>query len=178
MNQSSLSRSRWLHASWFALAIAIFSSLWLVVMTVTGWYRDPGRMEIALAVPVVEVILLVLACRQARRDGSTILASVALCLVVTLVAAVLSAGFAFAYTSTRANYFNDVRQAHAEGLRRAGQTEAEIATIMATHQIGTPKGLALNRFRNTVVFGVIGTLAGVALLAIGKAGSKGSKGTR
>jgi len=164
MNQSPLSRSRMLHAFWFALAIALFSSVWLVVMTVTGWYRDPDRMELAVVVPIVEVILLVLASRQARRDGCTILARAGLCIAVTLVAALLSAGFAFAYTTNRANYFNDLRQVHAEGLRRDGKTEAEIATLMANHQIATPNGFALNRFRNTVVFGVIGTLVGLAVV--------------
>jgi hypothetical protein len=77
-----MSRTSLLHASGFALAIAIFASAWLVVMTVTGWYRDPGRMEFAMAVPIVEVILLVLAARQARRDGCTVGTRVALCLAV------------------------------------------------------------------------------------------------
>ena len=162
MSRSSLSRSHLLRALWFALAIAIFSSVWLVVMTVTGWYRDLDRMELAIAVPIVEVILLALACRQARRHGSTLLASLALGLLITLVAALLSAGFASAYTSTRDSYFTDLQQAHAEGLRRSGMTEAEIATSMANHQVSTPKGFALNRFRNVALFGVIGTLVGVA----------------
>ena len=165
MDQSSFARSRVLHATWFALAIAIFSSVWLVVMTMTGWFRDPDRMEIAIAVPIVEVILLVLACRQARRDGCTILGTVGLCVAVTLVAAVLSAGFAYAYTGSQVNYFTDLNRAHSEGLRRAGKTEAEISTMTASHPIGTPKGLALNRFRNIVVFGVIGTLLGTAVFA-------------
>jgi Protein of unknown function (DUF4199) len=165
---SRISRNAVLHALWFALAITIFSSLWLVVMTGTGWYSDPDRMEIALAIPIVEVILLVLASRQARRDGCTILATVALCLGITLAAATLSAGFAYAYTANQSDYFTSLNQAHAEGLRRAGKSEAEIATMVANHQIGMPKGFALNRFRNMVVFGVIGTLAGAAVAAIRK----------
>lgn len=46
---SRISRNAALHALWFALAITIFASLWLVIMTVTGWFRDPDRMEMALA---------------------------------------------------------------------------------------------------------------------------------
>lgn len=170
MSRSSISRRSLVHASWFALAIAVFSSVWLAVMTMTGWYRDPDRMEIAIAVPIVEVALLVLACRQLRRDGCTILASAALCVAVTLAAALLSAGFTFAYTSSQDNYFTYVNQAHAEGLRRTGKTEAEVAAMMATHQLATPKGAALNRFRNTVVFGVIGTLLGVVVTALTRKG--------
>jgi len=161
MSSNSLSRSPALRATGFALAIAIFSSVWLVVMTATGWYRDPDRMEIAIAVPIVEVILLVVACWQARRDGWTISRRLFLCVAITLLAAVLSAGFAYAYTKSQENYFTHVQQAHADGLRRMGKTDAEIATMLATHPIGTPKGFALNRFRNTIAFGVIGTLVGL-----------------
>ena len=166
MDQSSFARSRVLHAMWFALAIAIFSSVWLVVMTVTGWFRDPDRMEIALAVPIVQVILLMLAGRQARRDGYTMLGAIGLCVAVTLVAAVLSAGFAYVYTGSQVNYFTDLNQAHTEGLRRASKAEAEIATMTASHPIGTPKGFALNRFRNIAVFGVLGTILGAAAFAL------------
>lgn len=162
MNQHSRSRSLILRALSFALAIAFFSSVWLVVMTATGWYRDPDRMEIAIAVPIVEVILLVIASRYAWRDGWTAGRRISLCAVATVVAAILIAGFAYIYTSRQDQYFNNIQQAHAEGLRQAGKTDAEIATMMTAHSIGTPKGFALNRFRNTIVFGVLGTLVGLA----------------
>jgi len=61
-------------------------------MTVTGWYRDPERMEIAIVVPIVEVILLVIASRQAQREGWTVSRRIALCGVITLAAAILVAG--------------------------------------------------------------------------------------
>ena len=155
-----------LRALWFALAIAAFSAVWLVVMTVTGWYRDPGMMEVALAVPIVEVILLVLFSWQARRDGKPLLTRLSLCIAITIVAAILSAGFAYAYTSRQENYFVHVREAHAEGLRQAGRTDAEIAAALANHQLATPKALAMNRLRNTIVFGVIGTVLGLLVTLV------------
>ena len=106
-----------------------------------------------------------LACRQARRDGCTIPQTIGLSILIVLVAAVLSAGFAYTYTGSKANYFTDLNQGHAEGLRREGKTEAEIAAMTASHAIGTPKGFALSRFRNAAVFGVIGTLLGAAVFA-------------
>ena len=155
-----------LRALWFALAIAAFSAVWLVVMTVTGWYRDPGMMEVALAVPIVEVILLVLFSWQARRDGKPLLTRVSLCIAITIVAAILSAGLAYAYTSRQENYFVHVREAHAEGLRQAGRTDAEIAAALANYQLATPRALAMNRLRNTIVYGVIGTLLGVLVTLV------------
>lgn len=158
-----MSRGSVLHAMSFALALAILACVWLVVMTVTGWYHDPDRMEIAIVVPIAEVVLLVLACRQLRRDGCSSMQRLALCIAIVLVAALLSAGFAYVYTANRDGYFMRLQQAHAEGLQRAGKTDAEIVAALANHPIDTPGGFARNRFRNMIVFGIIGTLAGLAI---------------
>jgi len=151
----------------FAVAIAAFSAIWLVVMTMTGWYRDADRMELGIVVPIVEVVLLVFASVWLRRNGCSLGRWIGLGLGITLLAAILSAAVARLYTSTQPDFFSSLQRAHAEGLRQAGRTDAEIAAMPANHRIATPNGFAANRFRNTIVFGIAGTIVG-ALAGIGR----------
>jgi hypothetical protein len=143
----------------YGVLIAVLCGIWELVMGVTGWYRDPALMNIFYAVIVIQIVLMFkgLSITAAERTyGGQVIAGVLMSFVAGLLIILIS----LLFTSVMyPHYFEEVRSAIAEGMRRRGMGEAEInAEISAMSAVQSPIANAMAGFFGTVATGFAASL--------------------
>ena len=144
--------------------IGVLCGVWMFVMGVTGWYKDPVMTAAFFAVILIEIGGLYWGLKrtaaQGRGYGGQVLAGTAM----ALVAGVIIIGASLLFTTVAfPDYFQELEAAHRQTLAAQGMDDAAIdAAVLANASGNTPIGNALMGFFGTLVTGVVAS----ALIAI------------
>ncbi len=142
------------------LWIGVLCGLWILVMGITGWYKDPVWANMFWMVIVIQIGVLVWMLRGTEATGARYGRQVANGTMMSLAAGIILFGISLLYTLVLyPHYFEEIRAAHAELLRSQGKSEADIAQVLqATSATQTPLLQALSGLIGTVVTGLLASL--------------------
>ena len=139
------------------LAIGVLCAIWMFVMGLTGWYKDPAKAGAFFLVVVIEVVVLIWGLRRTAAQGRTYSGQVVAGTMMALIggAVIIAASLLFT-TVAFPGYFQDLEAGYRGMLQQQGRTEAEIAAEIAAWSPGqTPLRQAINGFVGTFVTGVV-----------------------
>lgn len=133
---------------------------WTFVMGFTGWYKDPTKLSLFFLVIPIQIVVVLMCLSATAKLGAGYGRQVGNGLVLSGVASVLI--FAGSLVFTRVvfpNYFDDLKQAHAEWLQKEGMTEADVQkTVDAAAEGQTSMSNALQGVAGTLGTGLFTTL--------------------
>ncbi len=140
-------------------AIGVSCSVWMFVMGLTGWYRDPVMLNAFWIVVALEIGLLVWGLRSTaatRGYWGQVGAGTSMAIVggvIIFAASILFTAVVFP------DYLQELRTLQEQMLRDSGMAEADIqARLQAAAAVRTPVMNALQGFVGTVVTGFAASL--------------------
>lgn len=139
------------------LLIGVICSVWMIIMGVAGWYKDPVMMHAFWIVLLIQAGVLIWGLKRTAAEGATFGRLVLAGTLMSLVAGVLLFLFSYLYTTVIfPSYFEDLRLAQIEMLKSAGKTEEEIfREVELASMAQTPLIQAISGFFGTVVTGLV-----------------------
>jgi hypothetical protein len=139
------------------LWIGILCSVWLLVMGVTGWYKDPVMLNAFYLVILIQIGVLIWMLRQTAAAGAAYGRQVVLGTLMSVTAGVFLFFVSLLFTTVLfPHYFEELRTIHEQMLRTQGKTDAEIAQMLeVAASTQTPLFNALSGFLGTTVTGLI-----------------------
>ncbi|HSN98432.1 MAG TPA: DUF4199 domain-containing protein [Candidatus Nanopelagicales bacterium] len=142
-----------------AALIGGLCAAWTFVMGFTGWYKHPTLLNAFWLVVPIQIGVLVWALRRTAPDRGYG-AQVAAGTLISLLAGVLLFGSSLLFTTVVfPHYFEELQAVHAEMLKAAGKTEAEIATeVQAAAAAQTPFMQAFMGLIGTTLTGLVASL--------------------
>jgi len=141
------------------LLIGVLCGIWMFVMGLTGWYKDPVLLNLFFLVIPIEVAGLVWGLRRTAKEGrgygSQVIAGTMIAIVAGVVVIVASLLFT---TLAFPAYFEELEALHRDVLMQQGVPPAQAAQQAADASAGnTPMGQALLGFLGTLVTGIVAT---------------------
>jgi hypothetical protein len=142
------------------LLIGILCAAWMLIMGVTGWYKDPVMLNAFWLVILIQLGVMIWGLRANASTGATLGRLVLAGTLMSVVAAVFLFIFSYVYTTVIfPSYFEDLRMAQMEILRQTGMPEEQVfQQVELTSMMQTPFIQALSGFMGTIVTGVIFSL--------------------
>lgn len=142
------------------LLLGVLTVLWTFVMGWTGWYKDPALLSLFFLVILIQLGVMIWALRITGRAGATYGRQILNGFVLSLVAAVIIFAGSYIFTTVAyPQYFEEIRQVHADMLRAAGTPEAEIETAVAAEaRMQTPFLQAISGVAGTIATGLVFSL--------------------
>lgn len=141
------------------LLLGILVGLWILIMGLTGWYKDPALVSVFYVVILIEIGVLIWALKKTALENTywkqvgrgTLIA--VLGSVIIFFLSILSTTVLFP------NYFSDLQTMQEQMLRQQGRSETEIkAAIDAARVTGTPLVSAIMGVFGTVATGFVASL--------------------
>lgn len=144
--------------------IGVLCGVWMFVMGLTGWYRDPALANAFFLVIVIEIAGLVWGLKRTAAEGRTYGGQILAGTMMATIAGVIIIGCSLLFTTVAfPNYFQELEAIHRQQLAASGMGSAEIeGAIQSAAAMSTPMGNALAGFFGTFVTGVIAS----AIIAI------------
>ena len=137
----------------YGLLLGILIVLWTFIMGFTGWYKDPVLLNLFWVVLLLEIWIVLTALQSTARLGMGYRDQIIVALAVATTAGLLVFAGSLLFTTVAfPKYFEELRAAQENVLRRSGLSEAEIAEqIESMKSQYTPFRQALQGFIGTVV---------------------------
>jgi TM2 domain-containing membrane protein YozV len=139
------------------VAIGVLCSAWMLIVGLTGWYKDPAVN--AYFVPVVtaiEVGCLIWCLRRTAAQGRTYSGQVVAGTQAAIVAGVIIVCASLLFTTVLFPLNQgEAEAAYRHTLQLQGKSEAEIATAVAAAAPQTPMSQAMAGFMGTFMTGVV-----------------------
>lgn len=141
------------------ILIGVLCGVWMFMMGFTGWYKDPGKVNLFFLVIVIEVAGLIWGLRQTAAQGRTYSGQVVAGTLISVIAGIVIIGSSLLFTTVAfPEYFDEVNAISREMMLKEGKSEAEIRDVLtAAAPMQTPLRNALIGFVGTFVTGVIST---------------------
>ena len=141
------------------ILIGLLCAMWTFVMGFTGWYKDPVMLNAFYVVILIEIGVLIWGLKITAA-GKTYGGQVAAGTLMAVIGGLILIGASLLFTTVVfPGYFDELRTVHAEMLRNAGTSEAEIAAELERGaQMQTTMMQAVVGFVGTVLTGVVGSL--------------------
>lgn len=158
------------------LLIGVLCGVWIFVLGLTGWYRDPKLANIFFLVVVIEIAGLIWGLRQTAAEGRSYLAQIVAGTFMSVVAGVviIAASLTFSMVAFP-DYFRELESIERQTLTMQGRTPAEIETALADFRAtATPMSYAMSGFIGTLVTGILAS----AVIAIFWRGGRKEVGGR
>ena len=139
------------------ILIGVMCSLWMFVMGVTGWYKDPSHAGPFFVILGIEVAGLIWGLRQTAAQGRTYSGQVVAGTLMSMIAGLIIVGASLIFTNLAfPEYVEEIAAVNRRVLERQGKPEPEIATeIAAWSDAQTPARQAMNGFFGTFTTGVV-----------------------
>ena len=141
------------------ILIGVLCGVWMFMMGFTGWYKDPGKVNLFFLVIVIETAGLIWGLRQTAAQGHTYIGQVAAGTLMSATAGLVIIGSSLLFTTlVFPEYFEEVNAVSREMMLNEGKSQAEIRDVLAAAApMQTPLRNALIGFIGTFVSGVIST---------------------
>lgn len=161
------------------LMIGVFCTVWMIVMGVTGWYKDPALLNVFYVVILIEIGVLVWGLRKEAATGAGYGALVGRGTMMAVVGAVVIFFGSLLFTTVLfPHYFEEIRLVGEEVMRAQGVAEEEARKILdAQATMQTPIINALTGAIATVITGLVASLI-IALVVRKKTPPEGSAAVR
>lgn len=142
------------------LMIGVFCTIWMTVMGVTGWYRDPVLLNLFYIVIFIEIGVLVWGLRKEAAAGAGYGALVGRGTMMAVVGAVVIFLGSLLFTMVLyPHYFEELRAIGEEMMRAQGVPEAEARKMLdAQAAMQTPVVNALTGSIATVITGLVASM--------------------
>ena len=139
------------------ILIGVLCSLWMLVMGVTGWYKDPSHAAPFFVILAIEIAGLIWGLRHTAAQGRTYSGQVVAGTLMSLVAGLIIVGGSLIFTTVAfPEYVQEIAAVNRRVLLQLGKSESEIATELAAWSgAQTPMRQALNGFAGTITTGVL-----------------------
>ena len=139
------------------ILIGVMCSLWMFVMGVTGWYKDPSHAGPFFVILGIEVAGLIWGLRQTAGQGRTYSGQVVAGALMSMIAALIIVGGSLIFTNLAfPEYVEEIAAVNRRVLQQQGKPESEIAAeIAAWSDAQTPARQAFNGFAGTFTTGVL-----------------------
>lgn len=139
------------------IVLGVLVEVWTYTMGFTGWYKDPGLMNLFWVVIAIQIAVLMWALKRTAAEGRGYGGQVGAGTLISLIAGVFVVVGSLIFTMVVfPNYFSDLAAIQEQMLRTAGRAEAEIKQMMEmTAKTSTPVMQACFGFLGTLVTGVI-----------------------
>lgn len=141
------------------LVLGLAVELWVYVMGILGWYKDPVLLNFFWLVILIQIGVLIWGLRLTA-DGKTYGAQVGAGVLMSLVGGVIIALGSILFTTVVfPNYFEELRAASEEMMRKQVLSEEEIETQLdSMAPLQTPIMQAIQGFFGTLVTGLLASL--------------------
>jgi hypothetical protein len=141
------------------LVLGIAAEIWIFLLGIMGWYKDPVLMNLFWVVILIHIGVLIWGLRSTR-ETKTYGQQVGAGTLISLYGAVIIFFGSILFTAVVfPNYFADVRAAGEETMRSQGMVEADItAQLDAMAPMQTTFMNAISGFIGTVLTGILVSL--------------------
>jgi len=142
------------------ILIAVLCALWQLLMGVKGWYKDPAMMNVFWVVILIQIACLIWGLRGTAKQGKQYWAQVGCGTLMSIIAGVILFCWSYLFTSVLyPNYFSEMRAMQEDILRKAGQSQAQIAAMLdLTAKTQTSLMQAIFGFAGCVITGFVCSL--------------------
>lgn len=142
------------------ILIGVLCGLWMLIMGITGWYKDPVLLYLFWVVILIQLGVLIWGMRKTAGEGRTYGGQVLAGTLMSVIAGFILFFVSLLFTSVLfPNYFAELRAMQSEILRSEGKSEAEIAMHVAlAAKTQTPLLQALSGMLGTIVTGFLASL--------------------
>jgi TM2 domain-containing membrane protein YozV len=139
------------------LLIGLLCSVWIFVMGVTGWYKDPAVANVFVIVIAIESGGLSWGLRKTARQGRAYGGQIVAGAMMAIVAGVIIIASSLVFTTVVfPNSIAEVEQMYRTKLEPQGRSESEItAAIQGTAASRTPMAQAENGLVGTFLTGIV-----------------------
>lgn len=139
------------------LLIGVLCGIWMFMMGLTGWYKDPARLNLFFLVIAIEVGGLIWGLRRTAAQGRSYSGQVVAGTLISVIAGLVIIVSSLLFTTVAfPGYFEEVNAISREMMIKEGKSEAEIQRVL--HEwapMQTPIRNALIGFFGTFVTGVV-----------------------
>jgi hypothetical protein len=141
----------------WGLILGIGVIVWMFVMGLTGWYRNPVLLNLFFLVIPYQVLVTVLALRETARQGAGFGGQIGAGFAISSIGAILVFGGSLLFTMVAfPDYFAELRDAQETAMRQAGMAEDVIAKALSdAERAYTPMSQAIQGFIGTVITGLV-----------------------
>ena len=139
------------------LLIGVLCGVWIFVMGLTGWYKDPAMLNVFFLVIVIQIGGLIWGLRKTAAAGRPYSGQVVAGTMMSLVAGVVIVCASLLFTTVAfPSYFDDVNAVGRQMMAAEGKSESEIAAATAAAApMQTPLANAMAGLIATFVTGVV-----------------------
>lgn len=139
------------------LLIGVACGAWMFVMGFTGWYLDPGKVNLFFVVIVIEVAGLVWGLRKTAAEGRTYSGQVVAGTGMAIIAGIVIFCCSLIFTTVAfPNYLTDINEMSRQMMLQQGMPADEVQRALdANASMNTPVMNALSGFIGTFMTGVV-----------------------
>lgn len=139
------------------LLIGVLCSVWMYIVGIAGWYRDPVLQAMFFVVILIEIAVLFWMLRQLPESERTFPGILKAGTMMSLIAAVVIFMASYLFTTVAfPHYFEEVRTLGEQTYRAQGMSEEQIAAVMSSMApMQSPVVNALTGSIGTVVTGFL-----------------------